>query len=403
MKARQRELNMTVTTPNSSVSIRLLIPVAGINVVSLIILGLILPEEMTVSGVLIRAGLLMLLNLGALWFFTQQLVSNRLNELYAYLLQVVSTEVAPSKPLRDDGSDEIGAIVNTLTDFVKDLKSVIDEVRSGAHRVRESSEHQASLMVESVDKVGERTTQVEQVARSFGDVAALSEQLSVTADQIAESTKDVVTLLRDGNNSSRENHAAVSDLSSNVDSMSDDAAKLQDETARIGSVLDVIKGIAEQTNLLALNAAIEAARAGEQGRGFAVVADEVRALAHRTQESTVEIQEMVEGLQARAHSTVEAMARGRELSSNSLEQSSKLAEVLTQVEGLMSRVNEQAGHISTSTTEQSKTTSSVNERMGSISTQGREICDSLEVITGQAQAQEQVAQHVDDSLDRICV
>ncbi len=394
---------MTATSPNSSVTIRLVIPVASISVLSLVVLGLILPEEMTVGGVLLRVGLLMALNLAALWFFTQQLVSNRLTELYAYLLQVVSTEVAPSKPLRDDGSDEIGAIVNTLTDFVKDLKSVIDEVRSGAHQVRESSEHQASLMLESVEKVGDRTIQVEQVARTFGDVASLSEQLSVTADQIAESTKGVVNLLRDGNQSSRENQTAVSDLSVNVDSMSDDAAKLQEETARIGSVLDVIKGIAEQTNLLALNAAIEAARAGEQGRGFAVVADEVRALAHRTQESTVEIQEMVEGLQARALSTVEAMARGRELSSNSLEQSAKLVETLSQVEDLMSRVNEQAGHISNSTTEQSNTTSSVNERMSSISTQGREICDSLEVITEQAQAQEQVAQHVDDSLDRICV
>ncbi len=323
---------MTVTSPNSSVTIRLVIPVAGITVLSLVVLGLILPEEMTVGGVLLRVGLLMALNIAALWFIAQQMVSSRLNELYAYLLQVVSTEVAPSKPLRDDGSDEIGAIVNTLTDFVKDLKSVIDEVRSGAHQVRESSEHQASLMLESVEKVGDRTTQVEQVARTFGDVASLSEQLSVTADQIAESTKGVVNLLRDGNQSSRENQTAVSDLSVNVDSMSDDAAKLQEETARIGSVLDVIKGIAEQTNLLALNAAIEAARAGEQGRGFAVVADEVRTLANRTRQSTAEINSMLETIVSSISQAVTSMESNQTQAGQAVELAQMTVESLSSIQ-----------------------------------------------------------------------
>ncbi len=394
---------MNKNKSNGSIANRLLVPIGGINVVFLVILAVALPKDLSLTGVLIGTGLMFVLNLAAVWFFAQQLVAGRLSELYDYLELVVSSERAPKKPLRDDGDDEIGAIVEMLTTFVQDLKGVIEQVRDGAHQVRESSEHQASLMVDSVDKVGERTSQVEQVALSFGELASLSLSLSGTADQIAESTNEVVVLLKDGSRSSQENQVAVKDLSVNVESMSEDASKLQAETARIGSVLDVIKGIAEQTNLLALNAAIEAARAGEQGRGFAVVADEVRALAHRTQESTVEIQEMVEGLQARAHSTVEAMSRGRELSTNSLEQSDQLVATLEQMQAVMLQVNELAGNVSQSTTEQSKTTQDVNDRMHEISASGREICDSLNVISTQAQAQEQVAQHVDDSLDRICV
>jgi len=394
---------MIISPPKGSAVNRLLVPVAVLSLISLVILALILPSELTLAGVMVRVGVLFALNVVAVWFLAGQLFTKRMLALHEYLSLVVSSDTAPNKPLRDDGLDEIGAIVNMLGGFVKDLQEVINDVRNGAHRVRESSEHQASLMAESVDKVGERTQREEQVTIAFGDVAAVSSNLSDTAGEIAGSTGDVVSLLKEGGTFSQVNQVAMKDLSMNVDSMSADAEKLQAETARIGTVLDVIKGIAEQTNLLALNAAIEAARAGEQGRGFAVVADEVRALAHRTQESTVEIQEMVEGLQARARSTVEAMARGRELSNNSLEQSDKLAEILMQTQELMSRVNEQAGHISKSTTDQSATTQDVNEQIMQISSQGREICDSLVVISEQAKAQEQIAQHVDDSLDRICV
>lgn len=394
---------MTIPPPRGSAANRLLMPVAALSLISLVILALILPNELTVAGVMIRVSILFVLNVAAVWFLANLLFTKRMLELHAYLSLVVSSETAPSKALRDDGADEIGAIVSLLVGFVKNLQQVITDVREGAHRVRESSEHQASLMAESVDMVGECTQREEQVAIAFGDVAQVSSNLSDTADEIASSTGEVVALLKEGGSFSQVNQAAVKDLSVNVDSMSEDAEKLQAETARIGSVLDVIKGIAEQTNLLALNAAIEAARAGEQGRGFAVVADEVRALAHRTQESTVEIQEMVEVLQARAQSTVEAMARGRELSNNSLEQSDKLAEILVRTQDLMRSVNDQAGHISNSTTDQRATTQDVNEQMVKISSQGREICDSLAVISEQAKAQEQIAQHVDDSLDRICV
>ena len=394
---------MIISPPKGSAVNRLLIPVAVLSLISLVILALILPSTLTVANVMIRVGILFSLNVAAVWFFANQLFSKRMLDLHEYLSLVVSSETAPAKSLRDDGADEIGAIVNLLVGFVKDLQEVISDVRNGAHRVRESSEHQSSLMAESVDKVGARTGQEEQVAKAFGDVAQASSNLSDTADEMAGATGEVVGLLKEGGTFSQVNQTAVKNLAVNVDSMSEDAEKLQAETARIGSVLDVIKGIAEQTNLLALNAAIEAARAGEQGRGFAVVADEVRALAHRTQESTVEIQEMVEVLQARAKGTVEAMARGRELSNNSLEQSDKLAEILVQTQELMSRVNEQAGHISNCTTDQSASTHDVNEKMADISSQGRLICESLIVISEQAKAQEQIAQHVDDSLDRICV
>ena len=178
------------------------------------------------------------------------------------------------------------------------------------------------------------------MASSIDQIASTSAVLTENAVQVSETTDQVMNLIDKGTASSNTSQQTIASFADEVNGMAKDLALLQEECSRIGGVLDVIRGIADQTNLLALNAAIEAARAGEQGRGFAVVADEVRALAHRTQESTVEIQSMVEGLQEKSNNAVDAIGKGKSLSEDSLNQTEGVVEVLGQLAQAFTEVNQ---------------------------------------------------------------
>ena len=180
-------------------------------------------------------------------------------------------------------------------------------------------------------------------------------------------------------------------------------AQLQAECSRIGTVLEVIRGIADQTNLLALNAAIEAARAGEQGRGFAVVADEVRALAHRTQESTVEIHSMVEGLQEKSTNAVNAISRGQSLSQESLTHSEQVVDALQQIGKVFSEVDTLTSQIAQGTSEQQQSTASINDNMSIVVKLSRDLNSSLLSVAELAELQQQTAVDVDTTLNRVCV
>ena len=165
---------------------------------------------------------------------------------------------------------------------------------------------------------------------------------------------------------SHDNKHTIEQLASEVDEASRVINKLHQDSASIGGILDVIRGIAEQTNLLALNAAIEAARAGEQGRGFAVVADEVRSLASKTQESTQEIQSMIESLQAGAEEAVNAMSKGKHQAVSCVEQSDLANEALNSITLAVSQAHDVSEEISNAANEQQQVAQEISERLESI-------------------------------------
>ncbi|MCH2056169.1 MAG: methyl-accepting chemotaxis protein [Thalassotalea sp.] len=220
---------------------------------------------------------------------------------------------------------------------------------------------------------------------------------------MSETTSRVMEVLAQGTSSSNTSQVTIESVTKEVNSMADDLALLQEECSRIGSVLDVIRGIAEQTNLLALNAAIEAARAGEQGRGFAVVADEVRALAHRTQESTVEIQSMVEGLQEKSNNAVDAISRGQELTQESLSYSQQVVEALDQVGDAFADVDNLTSQIASGTDEQRRSTASINDNMSLVVDLSCEITNGLSSVAQHAEQQKITSGQVDSTLNRVCV
>ncbi len=279
----------------------------------------------------------------------------------------------------------------------------ISEIRAESECLHQGSATLASQMTTSVNSVEQSVKQIEIMAGSIEQVATTSSALSQSALQVSDTTNQVMLLLDKGTESSHTSKKTIESFAKEVNGMAHDLALLQEECDRIGSVLDVIRSIAEQTNLLALNAAIEAARAGEQGRGFAVVADEVRALAHRTQESTVEIQSMVEGLQQKSTNAVTAIDRGQGLTQVSLDNSQQVFDAFEKIASAFTEVTELTTQIANGTQEQQLSTNSINDNMSAVVALSREISSGLSSVARHAEDQQKTAAEVDITLNKICV
>ncbi len=387
---------------NNRLGIKLLTPMLVVGIIFMLAL-LFAPDSLSKYNVLAIIFILVTLQVIISYMFSSKLLTQRITALKNYLEQVVSTEQAPSKPLTDTRKDDLGKVINELSGFIVGLGDVISEIRRESEMLSQGSNSLAVQMKESVGSVNESVNQVEQMAHSIEEVATTSATLSNSALQVSETTSVVMSTLNHGVESSNTSQETITSFASEVESMANDLALLQEESARIGSVLDVIRGIADQTNLLALNAAIEAARAGEQGRGFAVVADEVRALAHRTQEATVEIQSMVEGLQAKTSNAVVAVSRGQGLSQTSLSQSAEVVSALEQIGQAFKEVDTLTSQIAHGTQEQQSATASINDNMMAVVALGREINEGLAAVADHAQQQQQTSVEVGITLNRICV
>ncbi len=253
------------------------------------------------------------------------------------------------------------------------LKSLVDNLRDQVTRVRQNAEEIASaaeelsvITQESSLGVQRQQSETDQVATAMNEMTATVQEVARHATAAAEAAQNADKESNSGKRVVTEVIEAIDELATEVEKAARVIEELQSESHAIGSVMDVINGIAEQTNLLALNAAIEAARAGEQGRGFAVVADEVRTLASRTQQSTAEIQEMVERLQRGSEAAVKVMSEGRGRAQSGVEKAARAGEALETITQVVTRISDMNSQIASAAEEQAATSNEIDKNVVNI-------------------------------------
>lgn len=291
--------------------------------------------------------------------------------------------------------DEIGDLVHWFNQFMAKLQGVVKDIVHASLPLSELAQNLNQLTDDT-----NRTIEVQQTAATEAKSAVDNMTHSVNA--VATSAAEAAQAAGDASNAAGDGQSIVDDtvhsiqrLAANVEETAEVIRKLESDSNQVGVVLDVIKGIAEQTNLLALNAAIEAARAGEQGRGFAVVADEVRTLASRTQQSTEEIQTTIEQLQGAARSAVSVMTTGTEQASNSVETANKAGASLNAITETISKITQMNDQIATSTVEQQSVAKTISSNVDEIHSRTAETSNSSGKLASVSAELAQLAQHLE--------
>ncbi len=223
-----------------------------------------------------------------------------------------------TRPIKVDGNDEAGRLLAAMAKMQDKLRDTLHRIAGSATQLASAAEELNTVTDESARGLTQQNNEIEQAATAVNEMTSAVEEVARNAVSTSEASRNATTSAGDGRDLVQETVSAIERMSADVQATASLIGDLANESRDIGKVLDVIRGLADQTNLLALNAAIEAARAGEAGRGFAVVADEVRALAHRTQQSTSEIERMIGSIQAGTEHAVDSMRNSTERAESTL-------------------------------------------------------------------------------------
>lgn len=261
------------------------------------------------------------------------------------------------------GQDEVSTMTHDFNGLISDFKTLIFEVNSALITLNTATEDLAETTSATSDGMKEQLHEADMVATAATQMQATIQDISHNTEAAAHKAESTNVSALEGRSEVDSTVARISELSISLGGASEVVSQLEKDGETIGSVLDVIRGIAEQTNLLALNAAIEAARAGEQGRGFAVVADEVRSLAQRTQESTQEIESIITTLQQRTQQVVSLMLQCRQQGDASSAQASKAGELLQSITENVQNIMDMSTQIATAIDEQNLVASEVNKNV----------------------------------------
>ena len=264
------------------------------------------------------------------------------------------------------GKDELTELQLSTDAMLQSLKSTIQHISDSSGQLAAAAEEMSSITEESLSGIQKQNMQTEQAATAVNQMTAAVEEVARNAVAASQYTQDSEKSAAIGKDKVAETIKSIKQLSQTVQQTTVEIEGLATQTQDIAKVLDVIRSIAEQTNLLALNAAIEAARAGEQGRGFAVVADEVRALAHRTQTSTLEIEQMVKGIQTGSGKAVQAMVQSNSEAVLTLTIAQEANIAIGDIASAVSDINERNLLIATASEEQAHVSRSVDQNLVSI-------------------------------------
>ncbi|MCF7501588.1 MULTISPECIES: methyl-accepting chemotaxis protein [unclassified Pseudoalteromonas] len=305
-----------------------------------------------------------------------------------------------TQQLDENGNDEVSRLSRyfnlytaKMRESLKHVAHNAQQVNQYAHNVDDASKTNLSFIELQNDSSTQVATAMEQMTHQIHDVSQNAEQAEHAANEASHNAENGKQVLN-------KTITAIETLSHNIEQVSQATADLAAESNNIGSVLDVIRSIAEQTNLLALNAAIEAARAGEQGRGFAVVADEVRTLASRTGKSTDEIQAMISKLQTGAQAAVDAVSASQQLSSDTVLQAGEANTSLTEIERLVSVIKDMNSQIARATEQQTSAADEVNLRINELSQSTEQSLSNTQGLSNDSENLKQSSQALSDVVNR---
>ncbi|MCO7186883.1 MULTISPECIES: methyl-accepting chemotaxis protein [unclassified Pseudoalteromonas] len=308
-----------------------------------------------------------------------------------------------TQTLDDSAKDEFGELARSCNSLIASLRELITGIVSRSTQLAAASEETSAITIESSQAIKSQQSQVEQAATATTEMSSTAHGVSNSAHQALQEIKNADKEAERVKGISQDNKHTIEQLAHEVEAVSEVINKLHQDSSAIGGILDVIRGIAEQTNLLALNAAIEAARAGEQGRGFAVVADEVRSLASKTQESTQEIQAMIESLQSGAEEAVSAMSKGQQQAESCVHQSDVANEALNSITDAVSRAHDVSEEIANAANEQQQVSQEISERLESIVTIAEQTAEGANQTSISSSEVAKLAEELRQSVDQFRV
>ncbi|KPZ01949.1 Histidine kinase, HAMP region: chemotaxis sensory transducer [Pseudomonas syringae pv. aptata] len=268
-----------------------------------------------------------------------------------------------TQPIVSNSGDEAGQLLNALSDMQNGLKNTIQQITSASDQLASAAEELSAVTDESTRGLTRQNDEIQQAATAVNQMTAAVEEVARNAVSTSEASKSATDDAVDGRGQVDHTVKGITTMVHEITASTGAVSELAGHVREISKVLDVIRSIAEQTNLLALNAAIEAARAGEQGRGFAVVADEVRALAHRTQASTVEIEGMISTVQSGADGAVAAMGKSLSLATNTQELAQRAGAALEKITLGVATINERNLVIASASEEQAQVAREVDRNL----------------------------------------